>query len=396
MDLVQFGMGPLQGMAGIGLGIAGLEEAKRRYTDIGKLLDKPPLAMEAGAGREALLSPQVQQMLGYLTPEMAETLTGGAGGAGIALGLNEAARVQGIRDQMFGKAEQQLLDMPTDPWSDQVHATMANRAVERVNQAERGAEEALLSDAGGRGAGGGRWLTGQRFAGRRAAGAQRGRVGADLSMNRELARNQNLIDQSKNLSGLYAGRQVPAIDWSSYLAPQMNWPITKASVQSGLQAFPLQMQQGLAQGMVGGAAPVTAAMFTPQPKQPSPWGAIGSAGIGAGAALGSAAILAPALMSDRNLKHDFKAVQPEGVLDVVVDRLPVERWKYRDDPHAVEHIGPMAQDFRQAFGVGDGRTIDVISAFGVAIAAVQGLTAQVRRLASRIEELEKQLPASSE
>ncbi|HEY0548440.1 MAG TPA: hypothetical protein VGF13_02495 [Verrucomicrobiae bacterium] len=45
---------------------------------------------------------------------------------------------------------------------------------------------------------------------------------------------------------------------------------------------------------------------------------------------------------------------------------------------SVRHIGPMAQDFRSAFAVGENdRTITTVDADGVALAAIQGLNQKV-------------------
>lgn len=80
--------------------------------------------------------------------------------------------------------------------------------------------------------------------------------------------------------------------------------------------------------------------------------------------------------SDRNLKQNFASVNTGKVLDNVL-ALPVTRWSYRDDPTA-EHIGPVAQDFRARFGVGsDDKSIAMVDADGVSLAAIQGLNQKV-------------------
>ena len=63
------------------------------------------------------------------------------------------------------------------------------------------------------------------------------------------------------------------------------------------------------------------------------------------------------------------------------------------DP-SVRHLGPMAQDFRQAFGLGeDDRHISSSDADGVALAAIQGLNQKleetVRQKDARIAALEQ-------
>ncbi|MFI1866983.1 tail fiber domain-containing protein [Streptomyces jumonjinensis] len=61
------------------------------------------------------------------------------------------------------------------------------------------------------------------------------------------------------------------------------------------------------------------------------------------------------------------------LLDEVV-KLPVSTWRYNADPPGVRHLGPMAQDWWAAFGVGiNDRTICCVDANGVAIVAIQAL-----------------------
>ena len=83
-------------------------------------------------------------------------------------------------------------------------------------------------------------------------------------------------------------------------------------------------------------------------------------------------------VSDRNAKLGFDVLDVGEVLAKVVS-LPVTRWSYRNAPGEL-HIGPMAQDFRAAFGLGENdTTIATIDADGVALAAIQGLNAKLEQ-----------------
>ena len=83
-------------------------------------------------------------------------------------------------------------------------------------------------------------------------------------------------------------------------------------------------------------------------------------------------------VSDRNAKHGFDVLDAGEILAKVVS-LPVTRWSYRNAPGEL-HIGPMAQDFRAAFGLGENdTTIATIDADGVALAAIQGLNAKLEQ-----------------
>ena len=100
--------------------------------------------------------------------------------------------------------------------------------------------------------------------------------------------------------------------------------------------------------------------------------AAGTTGVTIAAGAGSWSTL-----SDRNAKRDFEAVDPRDVLERVA-AMPVYRWRYAEERAAAAHMGPVAQDFRAAFGLGDGdRTIATVDADGVALAAIQGLNAKV-------------------
>jgi len=100
----------------------------------------------------------------------------------------------------------------------------------------------------------------------------------------------------------------------------------------------------------------------------------------------------PAVVSDRSLKTDFAPVKPEDIL-ARVTALPITGWRYTNDPPAIRHVGPMAQDFRAAFGLGhDDKLIEFVDEQGVSLAAIQGLNHKVedssQRSADRIQKLE--------
>lgn len=95
--------------------------------------------------------------------------------------------------------------------------------------------------------------------------------------------------------------------------------------------------------------------------------------------------------SDRALKEGLAPVDPRRVLAGVVG-LPITTWSYQGE--AVRHLGPMAQDFAAAFGLGaDDRHIHTVDASGVALAALQGLHAVVQTQATRLAVLEREQAA---
>jgi hypothetical protein len=91
--------------------------------------------------------------------------------------------------------------------------------------------------------------------------------------------------------------------------------------------------------------------------------------------------------SDRNQKQDFETVDGEEVLAKLA-AMPIDRWSYKSEP-GVRHIGPTAQDFRAAFGLGvDDTSIGHVDLSGVSLRAIQTLDTRTRELDRRtIDEL---------
>ena len=72
-----------------------------------------------------------------------------------------------------------------------------------------------------------------------------------------------------------------------------------------------------------------------------------------------------------------------------LNRLPISVWTYGYDHDTVRHMGPMAQDFAAAFGLGDNdRRINLVDANGVVMAALQALTRRVSELQDQVDQLQ--------
>jgi hypothetical protein len=105
-----------------------------------------------------------------------------------------------------------------------------------------------------------------------------------------------------------------------------------------------------------------------------------------------------ALGSSRTIKHAIEPVEPAAVL-AAVRELPLYNWKYEADPVQALHIGPMAEDVHGAFRLGrDDKHLSPGDGAGLALAAVQGVDAELQRLRDeltrRLEELERLLAAA--
>jgi hypothetical protein len=100
--------------------------------------------------------------------------------------------------------------------------------------------------------------------------------------------------------------------------------------------------------------------------------------------------------SDREVKEAFETTNPLNILQRLVE-LPIQEWKYNWDDASVRHIGPMAQDFKALFGVGqDDRHIHPVDAQGVAFAAIQAVYCLLKEEAAQTECLQTQLRQEQE
>jgi hypothetical protein len=96
-------------------------------------------------------------------------------------------------------------------------------------------------------------------------------------------------------------------------------------------------------------------------------------------------------LSDRHAKENIVPVDRRKVLQALAS-LPVSTWNYKTENEKIRHIGPMAQDFHAAFGVGaDDRYIGTMDVGGVAFAALQGLHDIIQERDEQIEAQQQQI-----
>ncbi len=106
-----------------------------------------------------------------------------------------------------------------------------------------------------------------------------------------------------------------------------------------------------------------------------------------------------ASLSDSNAKTAVTPIDHGETLRKLA-ALPVTTWNYKHDPKR-RYIGPMAQDFHAAFGLGaDDKHISTLDTDGVTLSAIKGLVEEIEEqdaaLAerdARLEALEKQVEA---
>jgi hypothetical protein len=91
--------------------------------------------------------------------------------------------------------------------------------------------------------------------------------------------------------------------------------------------------------------------------------------------------------SSRTTKANFEPVSGSDVL-ARVRSLPISTWNYVSEGGNVRHLGPMAEDFHAAFGLGTGsESIGVQDLASVSLAGVQALGEQTAELQAEVAEL---------
>ncbi len=89
-------------------------------------------------------------------------------------------------------------------------------------------------------------------------------------------------------------------------------------------------------------------------------------------ALTTGATLAPGgsgwgVVSDARMKENFRDLDDNDVLARIA-RMPIREWNYTTQDTGIRHVGPTAQDFHAAFGLGEDRLrINTIDADGIAL-----------------------------
>ena len=92
-------------------------------------------------------------------------------------------------------------------------------------------------------------------------------------------------------------------------------------------------------------------------------------------------------VSDVNMKEHFRDLSGTDVLARIA-QMPVREWNYKTQDASIRHIGPTAQDFRTAFGLGGSDVrISTIDADGVALAGVKALEARTQTFRDELDTL---------
>jgi Chaperone of endosialidase/Head domain of trimeric autotransporter adhesin len=98
-------------------------------------------------------------------------------------------------------------------------------------------------------------------------------------------------------------------------------------------------------------------------------------------------------LSDARSKANFRDLDGGDVLAKLA-KMPIREWNYKAQDASIRHVGPTAQDFHAAFGLGeDPLRISTIDADGIALAGVSALAKENAALKAQLAELSTRLGA---
>ena len=90
---------------------------------------------------------------------------------------------------------------------------------------------------------------------------------------------------------------------------------------------------------------------------------------------------------------DFAPVDKKELLSKIA-QLRVRYYRLKDQNDGTRHIGPVAQDFKNAFGVGESdKTINMADADGVLFAAIQALYEELQQNRAENQQLRQEIQA---
>lgn len=112
---------------------------------------------------------------------------------------------------------------------------------------------------------------------------------------------------------------------------------------------------------------------------------------GAGGNVGcdlTAAVPSWTCASSRDVKTGFREIDEDEVLTRLAE-MPVSTWTFSADRQKTQHMGPTAEDFFEAYGLGgSNKSVALQDLSGVALAATKALERRTRELDARTRELD--------
>ena len=95
--------------------------------------------------------------------------------------------------------------------------------------------------------------------------------------------------------------------------------------------------------------------------------------------------------SNEFAKQNITPVNNQEILDKLFT-LPITSWSYSEEGEAIQHIGPMAQDFHELFGFGDDpKGLGTLDVDGVALASIKALYERNQELETQVQDMQERL-----
>lgn len=92
-------------------------------------------------------------------------------------------------------------------------------------------------------------------------------------------------------------------------------------------------------------------------------------------------------LSDSSAKENITQVDGEEVLAKIA-LMTIPEWNYKTQDDHIRHLGPMAQEFYSAFGLGeDNKHINTIDIDGINMLAIQALATRTQELAAKTNKI---------
>ncbi|MGE4259208.1 MAG: tail fiber domain-containing protein [Candidatus Babeliales bacterium] len=185
-----------------------------------------------------------------------------------------------------------------------------------------------------------------------------GRQEAQRNLANAMAlRQQRIQDQMTNIDIGSQNRQQILAELGGLTGLQFNQPMrTPTFNQGAANAINQGYQNQLA--------------YSQSRRNPFDFGGLGSLAQGAAALYGA---------SSGSFKTDKEEVDKAAILDAVTS-MRVEKWRYNWSEKDDKHIGPYAEEFKEKTGLGDGKSINMLDAMGIMMAAIQALNEKVEKL----------------
>lgn len=212
--------------------------------------------------------------------------------------------------------------------------------------------------------------------------AQQAALANSGNMATQLARQKNAADVGADLSQQTAN-QASMLRAQEMAAAREGFAGTASNIL-GQRLGAQGTTMGAIGGLAGQQAGTSANMFGTQQQAQSELSGRFAKIIG-GAAQGGAA----AMVSSEELKENKKPIKDGETSDKIRD-MRIEKWDYKEGvADEGEHVGAYAEEFKNTFGLGDGKSIKFQDAIGVTMKAVQDLAKNVDMLEKMISEKDK-------